>query len=66
MAYDEVEITILPDGTIRSENGKISAPNHSSCSQFFNLLGELSGGKVERLKKQPGHVHVHDKIAEKE
>ena len=64
--YDEIDVEILADGTIRTENGKISAPNHSNASQLFSMLAELSGGKTERQKRQPGRVHVHDKIAEKE
>lgn len=66
MAYDEIDVEILSDGRIRTENGKISGPNHSNCSQLFRMLEELTGGKTERQKRQPGRVHVHDKIVEKE
>ena len=66
MPYDEIDVTILADGTIRSDNGKISAPNHSNAGEFFRHLGELTGGKVQRTKRQPTHVHLHDKIVERE
>lgn len=66
MAEDIIDIDILSDGTIRSENGKISAPNHAGASKFFELLGEIAGGKVERTRRKQGQVHVHNKVEEKE
>lgn len=66
MAEDIIDVEILSDGRIRTENGKISAPNHMVASQLFRMLEELTGGETERQKRQPGRVHVHDKIVEKE
>ena len=64
--YDEILIEVLDDGTIRSENGKISGPNHHNASQLFNMLAELAGGKVQRTKRQPGHVHIKNTVEQKE
>jgi hypothetical protein len=62
MADDVISIEFLDDGRIKTENGKISAANHMGATQLFRMLEELAGGKVSRTKRQPGHVHTHEKL----
>lgn len=44
---DQVKITILEDGTIKVETGKISGPNHLNAEQFLREMSRLAGGTVE-------------------
>ena len=48
---DSLRITILEDGTIRTETDRVSAPNHSSAEGFLNFISRLAGGKSERRHK---------------
>ena len=66
MGYDEIEIEILADGTIKSTTDRVSAENHSSADGFFRLLKELSGGDVQKQKRSVHHHHEHVKEKVKE
>lgn len=58
---DSIDVTILPDGTIRSEvNGTISPANHSNAEAWFRLLDELTGTKGKRTRRSHTHVHTHE------
>lgn len=59
MPEDAIEITILPDGTIKAETSKISQANHALAHNFFNVLEELTGAKASKVKRGHGHVHNH-------
>jgi len=64
---DQVKITILPDGTIKSETNRISAANHLSAEQFMRESARLAGGKVEAKHKHGtlglhSHEHGHDHL----
>lgn len=60
MKEDTIDISILPDGTIKSDiNGHISPANHSGAEAFFRLLNELTGSKGQRTRKSQTHVHQH-------
>ena len=59
MNTDELEITILDDGTIRTTTPKVSAANHSNAAAFLKLLATYTGGTTE-IKKREGHTHTHD------
>jgi hypothetical protein len=55
---DVLNITILSDGTIKSETvGHVSAPNHQSAEAFLKEVSRLAGGEVTRQKR--GHTHGH-------
>jgi hypothetical protein len=58
MAADILKITILDDGTIKTETDPISAANHSSAEAFLSDVTKLAGGPVER-KRKAGHHHHH-------
>ena len=62
MAKDQMEIEILPDGTIKLVSDPISAPNHASAAEFFKLVARLSGGdvKTEKRKDKVHHNHSHE------
>ena len=55
---DTMTITILDDGTIRTETDPVSQANHSNAEAFLRLVSELGGGKTERKRKH-GHTHTH-------
>ena len=55
---DEIEITILDDGTIRAENGQISGPNHMNADKFLAWIAEQAGGQKSR-QRRGSHSHTH-------
>lgn len=57
---DTMRITILEDGTIRTETDKISAPAHQSAEAFLTTVTTLTGGAATRSRKAHTHVHHHD------
>lgn len=52
---DVMLVTILDDGTIKAETGRITGPNHLSAEAFMRESAKLAGGKVEIKRKQPEH-----------
>lgn len=61
MAIDRISITILPDGTIKSETDKISPANHQSAEKFLQDLSTNTDGSKVRSKR--GHTHSHGGVA---
>ena len=61
---DTMRLTILGDGTIRSETDRISGPNHQSAEDFLTHITTLTGGEGARQRK--GHAHVHNHAHEHE
>jgi hypothetical protein len=59
---DSVKITILEDGTIRTETSKVSGPNHQSAEAFLRDVSKLAGGEVTRTRKggATAHAHTHE------
>jgi membrane-bound ClpP family serine protease len=55
---DTMIITVLPDGTIKTETTPISPANHQSAEQFLQTLAGLTGGEVTRQRKS-GVAHAH-------
>lgn len=55
---DRITITILEDGTIKTETDEVSNGNHQSAEGFLRDVGKLAGGIIER-KKKAGHTHTH-------
>jgi len=45
---DEIEIEVLPDGTIKATTGRISQQNHMNAEAFMRHLATAGGGKQER------------------
>ena len=52
---DQIKITILEDGTLKVETGKISGPNHLGAEQFLREMSRLCGGTVE-IKARKGKL----------
>ncbi len=59
---DAITISILDDGTIKTETDKVSMPNHQSAERFLLDVGRLAGGTVTKEHKHGGtwHTHAHD------
>lgn len=57
---DVINITILNDGTIKSETDPISGPNHTNAEGFLATIAKLAGGKIQTQQKGHGHhAHTH-------
>lgn len=56
---DVLRITILGDGTIRTETDKISGPNHQSAEAFLSTVTTFTGGAASRQRKGHHHHHHH-------
>jgi hypothetical protein len=61
---DKIIITILEDGTIKTQTDTVSAPNHQSADKFLADMARLAGGATEVVRKGKGshhhHVHAHE------
>jgi hypothetical protein len=60
---DELIITVLPDGRIRTSAGKISAVNHANAEQFLAFMARLLGGKTTVTKRKEAALereHTHE------
>lgn len=57
---DVIKVTILADGTIRSETDPVSVPNHQSAEEFLRSVNFLSGETGARVSKGEAHVHQHN------
>lgn len=49
---DQMNITILEDGTIKVETDKISGANHLNAESFLREMSKLAGGQVTTRRKQ--------------
>lgn len=58
---DIIKVTVLEDGTIKTETDAVSMPNHQNAEAFLRDVGKLAGGLVERKQKH-GHTHTHGTI----
>lgn len=56
---DTMRITILEDGTIKTESDQVSAANHQSAEAFLKDVTVLAGGAVERARKHGQQQHHH-------
>lgn len=56
---DTIKITVLEDGTIKTETDRVSMPNHANAEGFLALIGRLAGGLIERRAKHGAHFHGH-------
>jgi hypothetical protein len=57
---DRIKITILDDGTIKTDTDAVSMPNHANAEAFLRETARLAGGTVERKTKQGHATHSHD------
>ena len=55
---DTMRITILEDGTIKTETDPISAANHQSAEAFLKDITILAGNPAAR-KAKAGRAHHH-------
>lgn len=56
---DTIKITILEDGTIRTETDKVSMANHQNAEGFLRDIGRVAGGEVTRKGKRGAVAHSH-------
>jgi hypothetical protein len=63
MNRDTLRITILEDGTIKTETDDLSGPNHASADKFLKDVERLTGGESTRTRRKPSthHHHTHTK-----
>jgi hypothetical protein len=73
-SFDNMEIEILEDGTIKTTTDAISGPNHANAEEFLRFISRMAGGEETRTKRldvkrslhealhehtKDGHVHEH-------
>lgn len=56
---DQMQITILDDGTIKVETDRISQANHMTAEAFMRNMASACGGKQDRKQKHGTHHHHH-------
>lgn len=56
---DKIKITVLEDGTIRTETDRVSAINHNNATQFLHEIAKLAGGPVTERHKHGKHGQAH-------
>lgn len=61
---DRFDITILEDGTIKLETGRVSAANHMTAEAALRFLAQACpGGSQTRTRlahAHGGHAHEHE------
>ena len=62
---DAITITILDDGTIKTETGKVSAANHGNAEGFIREMFKLAGGEAS-LQFKRGSMQVTEKAHDHE
>lgn len=55
----EIDVTILDDGTVKSETGDMSGALHQTADNFLKELARLMGGAVAETKAKHAHTHSH-------
>lgn len=68
MITDKFQITVLPDGTIKSTTDEISSANHQLAEDFLKMLARLSGGESVRVRRTDvyRHTHIHETETERQ
>ncbi len=59
---DQIQIEILPDGTVKVTTDSVSAPNHLSAEQFLREMSRMLGGDVSKVKRSQVHQHTHHHV----
>jgi len=63
--FDEMTITILKDGTIKTVADAISPANHDNAESFIKGMARLAGGETVRAPRTDvKHSHTHDDVSE--
>lgn len=55
---DKLRISILEDGTIKTDTDRVSMSNHQSAEAFLRDVAKLAGG-TETRKWKAGSMHSH-------
>ena len=58
-AKDKITVTILADGTIKSETDAVSPANHQSAEEFLKDVARLTDGGLDRKRRAGVHTHAH-------
>jgi hypothetical protein len=56
---DKIKISVLEDGTIKTETDRVSLPNHANAEGFLREILKLAGGTIERRNKHGVTTHSH-------
>lgn len=60
---DEMKITILRDGTIKTVTDAVSPENHDNAEQFIRAMSQRAGGEhtvEQRTDSNHEHHHHHE------
>ena len=56
----KMQVTILDDGTVKTESGDMGGVSHKSADQFYAEVARLMGGTVTDVKLKEAHHHHHE------
>lgn len=56
---DKIKVTILEDGTIKTETDVVSAANHQNAEGFLRTVFSFAGGLFTRKMKHSHGAHSH-------
>jgi hypothetical protein len=49
--FDNIQIEILEDGTIKTTSDKVSAANHGNAEEFLRYIARMAGGETTRTTR---------------
>lgn len=52
-------ITILEDGTIKTQTDDMAGAAHQAADDFLKTVAQLAGGTVTETELKRGHAHHH-------
>jgi hypothetical protein len=59
MKTDQIEIEILPDGTLKLQTDDVSLANHTNAENLVREMSKLCGGPAAIRQKPGKHAHGH-------
>lgn len=59
LSKGQMAITILDDGTIKTETSDMAGASHKAADDFLKMVAQLAGGSVTETPLKKGHVHSH-------
>jgi hypothetical protein len=57
---DRIRLTLLRDGSIKTETDDVSAPNHANADAFLAQMRTLQGGTTTTTRRPEARPHTHD------
>ena len=59
---NDMDITILEDGTVRVQTGEVGGPEHLVAEKMLAWLAKELGGESTRVRRGHTHHHHHEHV----